>query len=275
VVPRVQQVASPAEGIFANAYVVEGREGVVLVDASLRVSDAEALRARIAALGKPLCGVLLTHGHPDHYNGVAIVTAGLDVPIVATREVDQVIRADDAGKEKLWKPMFGAEWPARRAFPNKLVGDDEVVRLAGLTFRAHSVGAAESHADSYWTIDGTSAVFVGDLVFSGTHSYLSDGHTGAWLRALDRLERALPAGALLYPGHGAPGDAALIAGERRYLEKVRAEVRRLSPTGAPLDATAKAALLAALQPAQPALPLEFLVGLGADAVARELAAEPR
>jgi glyoxylase-like metal-dependent hydrolase (beta-lactamase superfamily II) len=273
--PRIDRFASPAEGIFANAYLVETPAGVVLIDATLRVSDASALRARIDALGKPLLGVLLTHGHPDHYNGVAIATAGREVPVVATREIDKVIRTDDAAKEQLWRPMFGDEWPARRAFPGRIVADNEVVRLGGLDFRVHAVGPAESHADSYWTIDGVPVAFVGDLVFSGTHSYIGDGHTAAWLRALDALDDALPAGTTLYPGHGEPGAVALIAAQRRYLERLRAEIARLSPAGAPLDDPGKAALLAALKQLEPSASLEFLVGLGADAVARELAAERR
>jgi glyoxylase-like metal-dependent hydrolase (beta-lactamase superfamily II) len=273
--PRIEQIASPAEGIFANAYLIETAEGVVVVDATLRVSDAHALRARIAALGKPLLGVLLTHGHPDHYNGTAIVTAGGGVPVIATREVDRVIRNDDAAKEKQWKPMFGDEWPVPRAFPSRLVGDGEVVQLGGLSFRVHGVGPAESHADSYWTIDGLPIAFVGDLVFSGTHSYISDGHTTAWLAALDRLATALPVGVTLYPGHGKPGGVELIGVERRYLEQLRATVRRMSPTGAPLDDAAKAELIAALGRLEPGLTLDFLVGLGADAVARELAAQSR
>lgn len=274
--PRIEQIASPGDGIFANAYLVDLPDGVVVVDTTLRVSDARALRARIDAIGKPVLGVLLTHGHPDHYNGVAIVTQGLAVPVIATREVDGVIRADDAAKEKLWTPMFGAEWPRPRAFPTRTLGDGDAVRLGGLGFRVHAVGPAESRADTYWTIDGVSGVaFVGDLVFSGTHSFVTDAHTAAWLRALDGLDRALPAGATLYPGHGTPGGRELIAAERRYLERLRAEVRRRSPHGAPLDDAGRAGLLAALKQVQPSSALEFLVGLGADAVAAEVAAEAR
>jgi glyoxylase-like metal-dependent hydrolase (beta-lactamase superfamily II) len=273
--PRIEQVASPAEGIFANSYLVETGDGIVLIDTTLRVSDASALRARIAAVGKPLLGVLLTHGHPDHYNGTAIVTAGREVPVIATRDVDRVIRADDAAKEQLWKPIFGDQWPAPRVFPNRLVDDNSVVRLGDLDFRVHAVGPAESHADSYWTIDGVQVAFVGDIVFSGTHSFITDAHTASWLHVLDGLVHELPAGTTLYPGHGKPGGIALLTAERRYLERLRAEVRRLSPAGAPLGDAAKAELVAALDRLEPGLTLEFLVGLGADAVARELAVEAR
>lgn len=270
--PNIIQVASPAEGIFANAYLVETAAGVIVVDAMLRVSDAKALRARVDATGKPLLGVLVTHGHPDHYNGLAVLTAGASVPVVATAEVDAVIRKDDAAKEQQWKPMFGAEWPAQRTFPTKLVADGEAVRLGGLTFRAHAVGPAESHADSYWTIDGTSAVFAGDLLFSGLHSYISDGHTGEWLAALDRLASAMPRGATIYPGHGRPGGGELVAAQRRYLEALRAEVRRLSPGGAPLDDAARAQLIATMKQHEPSDGLVFLLDLGANAVVAELVA---
>ncbi len=85
----------------------------------------------------------------------------------------------------------------------------------------------------------------------------------------------MPAGATLYPGHGKPDGVALIATERGYLERLRTEIRRLSPGGAPLDDAARAELLTALKQLEPSAALEFLVPLGADAVAKELAAEPR
>jgi glyoxylase-like metal-dependent hydrolase (beta-lactamase superfamily II) len=271
---HIDRVAAPGEGIFANAYLIETADGVIVVDTLLRVSDARALAARVKATGKPLRGILLTHGHPDHYNG-AIALAGDGVPVIATAAVDQNIRAHDAAKEAQWRPMFGDEWPAHRQFPTRLVADGEVVELAGLRLQVHDVGPAESHADSYWTLEGSPRVaFIGDLAFSGTHAYLSDGHSAAWLAVLDRLEREL-AGATLYPGHGEPGGVELLAAQRRYLEAYRAAVRRISPDGAPLDDAGRAALVEAMHAVLPTEALGFLIGLGGDPVAAELAAESR
>ena len=59
---------SPAVG----ATRVETHHGIIAVDATLTVSDARALREQAEPLGKPLLAVLLTHGHPDHYNGVGL-----------------------------------------------------------------------------------------------------------------------------------------------------------------------------------------------------------
>ena len=62
----VHRFGATAAGTPVNAYLVEGADGVVAVDATLTVSDGRALRARADALGKPLLGVAVTHTHPDH-----------------------------------------------------------------------------------------------------------------------------------------------------------------------------------------------------------------
>ncbi|MEJ7602454.1 MAG: hypothetical protein WKG01_31470, partial [Kofleriaceae bacterium] len=94
----------------------------------------------------------------------------------------------------------------------------------------------------------------------------------AWLRVLAKLAGELPSNATLYPGHGKPGGVTLLAGQRSYLEALRAEVRRLSPDGSKLDDAERAALVAAMKRHEPSSALEFLIGLGADAVAAEVAA---
>ena len=84
-----------------NAYLVETSTGVIVVDATLGVTDGRALRARVDALKKPLAAVVITHSHPDHYGGVTSLLDGSDVPIYAVAGVDEVIRRDDAAKEQL------------------------------------------------------------------------------------------------------------------------------------------------------------------------------
>src|SRR5215468_7206202 len=96
----IHRHASGEGGIFANAYLIEMPRGVVAVDATLSESESRALRASLEALGKPLRAVLLTHGHPDHYNGVTNLVGQSAVPVVATAGVARVIREDDAAKEQ-------------------------------------------------------------------------------------------------------------------------------------------------------------------------------
>jgi glyoxylase-like metal-dependent hydrolase (beta-lactamase superfamily II) len=270
---KVHTVTASPQGILVNAYVVETKNGLVVVDSALTVSDARALRTRVDELGKPLLGVVLTHGHPDHYNGVAALVADRDsVPIYATAGVDGVIRESDAAKEQQWRPMFGDEWPAPRAFPTRIVNDGEELVLDGIHWRVHAIGPGESHADAYWSAagsDGTS-FFVGDVVMHGVHAYLSDGHSAAWLANLLRLRPILAGARALYPGHGMASGVELLDWQRGYLEAYRAAVEELRAGASSLSEAAKQALTERMKAQYPNAGLEFLIPLGADSVAAEL-----
>ena len=130
-----------------NAYLVETSTGVVVVDATLGVTDGRALRAHVDALKKPLTAVVITHSHPDHYGGVTSLLGGTNVPIYAVAGVDEVIRRDDAAKEQILRPLFGDEWAAVRTFPNRTVRGGERVTIADAVFTVTDLGPGESPHD--------------------------------------------------------------------------------------------------------------------------------
>jgi len=96
-------------------------------------------------------------------------------------------------------------------------------------------------------------------------------HSGAWLAALDLVSDELAGTATLYPGHGAPAGPGVLADQRRYLLYYRELIRRLSGSEPQLSETAKSELSATLQEFLPDAPLTWMIELGADAVATELA----
>ena len=270
--PIVHTYRSGETGLFVNSYLVEGAGGVVAIDAPLLLSDGRAFRARLEALGKPLVGVLVTHPHPDHYNTITELVADGDVPVIAHRDVDREIRAKDDAKRAQWGPMFGHEWPASATFPNRTVADEESVEFGDLRFTAWDFGACESASETVWLVDGGDTAFVGDLAFNGTHAYLADGHTDAWLAALDRAEEALAGVRTLYVGHGPPTTPAVLADQRRYLLMAREAIARLAAGGARLSEDEAARVMSLMERYLPSAPLSWLVGAGASAVAAEVAA---
>jgi glyoxylase-like metal-dependent hydrolase (beta-lactamase superfamily II) len=266
---RIHTYSAAEAGLLVNSYIVEAADGLVLVDANLLLSDVRALAARITALHKPLLGVFVTHAHPDHFNGLPVL-AGDDVPVYAAADVADTIARIAEAKRAQWQPVYGDEWPDRHRVPDRRLSTGDVVELGGLRFALHAVGAAESHADSYLTLDDRA--FIGDLAFHGTHPYTADGHTGRWLAALDTLTGVLE-GATLYPGHGAPGDVGILADQRRYLMMYRATVGRLAAGASTLTDGQRAELTAVMTRFLPGAPLTWMIGLGADAVAAELASD--
>jgi len=264
-------------GLFVNSYLIEGSEGIVAIDAGLLVSDARAFRARLDALHKPLLAVFVTHGHPDHFNGVVELVRGRgDVPIYATPAGKAVIDEVAEPKRAQWGPTYGAEWPAETAYPNSVIGEGETIAFGDLRVRAHELGPCESPSEAIYVVEreGLAPVaFTGDLFYNAVHAYNADGLTAAWLGALDAAPPLLAGTTALYPGHGPPAGLAALDDQRRYELMLRATVRNLAGASTSLTDAQKGQLTDRMERFLPGAPLSWLIGLSADAVAAELAAE--
>jgi glyoxylase-like metal-dependent hydrolase (beta-lactamase superfamily II) len=179
----------------------------------------------------------------------------------------------EAPKRAQWEPIFKEEWIGKWTFPNRLVRDGETITVAGLQFRVHELGpSGDCDANSIWVMTGNpAAVFVGDLVFNGSHSYLADGHTTEWLHNLERVRSLVPRGATLYPGHGDQGGLSLLDTQARYLNSFRSAIRQISGGCTALTDSELKELSRRVESEVPSGKLAFMIGLSANAVASELA----
>ena len=271
----VHTVTSGAETFLTNAFLVETAESLVAVDTMMTTSDARALRRCAEAIGKPLKAVLITHGHPDHYNGTGELLKDLGkLPVIATASVERAMRRTDDAKELRWRPVFGDEWPKERVFPNQLVPDGETLVFDGIPFSVRELGPGESLSDLCWMVGTSSrAVFPGDLVFGGVHSFMNEGLIPDWLESLTLLEKNLSGSDILYTGHGKPGRPDdLIPFQRRYLLLYLETVRHLAGGKTFLSAGEKTNLVRTMKNLLPTDDLEGFIAAGADAVASGLSA---
>jgi glyoxylase-like metal-dependent hydrolase (beta-lactamase superfamily II) len=263
-IDRIQGQVMPV-----NSFLIHGPDGIVVIDGMLTISDARLVSRAIAESGWPLAGVVITHPHPDHYAGTAEIVGDHDVPIVATAAVDHVIRRDDELKNTIVGPMMGDEWPTRRQFPNQTVDPDSSVRLGGIELAVTELGPGESEVDTIWRLDGTN-LFAGDVVYSGMHAYLADGHWREWLALLSRLEEGLPNDAVLHVGHGEPGTKTLIADQRRYIDTF---VGAITSNADAVAAGEHSPVLQAMQALLPTDDLLFLTDLSIEPVLVNLKGE--
>lgn len=266
----VHRFGAMGAGTPVNAYILESPGGVVVIDATLTVSDGAALRSCVDALDKPLVGVVITQAHPDHYGGLAELVRGLEVPVFATTGVSEVIRRVDQSKEHILRPMFGDEWARERTFPNQSVADGEVLRLDGIHMRVTDLGPGESPFDSVWALANDPAtVFSADVAYDRRHCYLADGYYAEWLANINRLRRELPVGATLHPGHGEPCGLEVLDWQERYISTL-VDAVRCADWGTP-DA-ARSAVIDRMRDYLPRSELQFLMELSIDPLAERLGA---
>jgi glyoxylase-like metal-dependent hydrolase (beta-lactamase superfamily II) len=243
---------------------------LVVIDATLTVSDGAALRSRVDALDKPLQGVVITHAHPDHYGGLVELVRGLEVPVFATMGVSEVIRRDDPVKEQILRPMVGDEWARERRFTDQSVADGEVLTLDGIRLRVTDLGPGESPHDSVWTlVDDPAVVFSADVAYDRRHCYLADGFYVEWLANIERLRGELSAGATLHPGHGEPCGVEVLDWQERYISTLVDAVGSVD-WGDP-DA-ARTAVIDRMRDYLPRSELQFLMELSIDPLAARLGA---
>src|SRR6266404_5707583 len=194
---------------------IVGAGAVQATDAKLRIHRHDAARPF------PVNAYIV-----EGNDGLVVLAAGWDLPIVALAAVDDVVRRDDAAKDALSAPLFGAEWPRNRGFASQRVRDgDRLDYGGGLAFTVMDIGPAESLHDSVWILDSERPIaFSGDLVYPLTHCYMVDGQIDRWRRATERLQSELAEETLLYVGHGPP-PLALLSWQRLYLNRFEEALR--------------------------------------------------
>lgn len=230
-----------------HAYVVELPNAVVVVDATLALDSARWVREKAESTGKPIAAVLLTHGHPDHYTGLALFS---DVPRYASQGALDFAHEEDVVKSPVARHYLGDEYPEVRVFPDQIIEDGFRLEVDGVTFTFTDIGPGESPSDGMWSYEheGVLHAFVGDTVANRCHCFFRDGHAEAWLTALDRLDRELPSDARLYIGHGpTPADKTAIGWQRGYIQTFLDTIDAIPSKGETIDRPTQERVIAAMQ----------------------------
>src|SRR5580692_7467968 len=104
--PKIHRYCSRSEAFFVNSWIVELADGLVIVDSQFLVSEATALIQKVRGFRQPPVALLLTHPHPDHYNGAALVQAAFPgIEIIATQKTFDGIKSSEGPKRAFWTPI--------------------------------------------------------------------------------------------------------------------------------------------------------------------------
>ncbi len=253
-----------------NAFIVETKDAVVIVDTTLALSSAGELRKKAESLGKPIEAVIMTHGHPDHYSGLKVFE---DIPRLGSQGCLDFALREDAVKASTAKGYLGDDWPDVRAFPNEIIKDNDSFTFGGVKFTFRDMGAGESDSDGIWYYenDGVKHVFVGDLAANNCHCFFRDGHVREWQTILDRLEKDFDESTQLYFGHGeSPSGMDCIQWQRGYNNAFLDAVDKLEDRSIPVNRENQEKVIAAMQEYLPNETTLFLLDYELDIAIAEL-----
>jgi len=209
-------------GAAVDSAVIIGEKSAVLIDAQLTVPNANRLADLIAATGKTLETICITHVHPDHHLGMAAIMDRFpDARPVAHPQVQSQLSA--AARWMLSTMSQGAE-PG--TFADRVVVPEPLTNNT-IMFEGERIEVLDPlHGDT----DLLSAVHIpvldtliaSDFLYSGTHQWMAENTTperlARWRASLDQLE-AIGAGTVV-PGHEGPGavrDPSIFETTRAYI----------------------------------------------------------
>src|SRR6266702_2154442 len=191
-----------------SSTLISGKRDAVLVDTFITVEQADILVDWVAASGKNLTTIYVTHGHGDHFFGIgALLDRFPNARAVATPDVVKLMRqqASPVVLANFWNPLFPGQIPDRVVIAEELKRN--VIDLEGHDLVVMEVGHTDTDYTTCLNVPSVGLVVAGDVAYNDVHLYLAESNAQTrreWIAALDTIESLNPRAVIA--GHKRPGN---------------------------------------------------------------------
>jgi glyoxylase-like metal-dependent hydrolase (beta-lactamase superfamily II) len=205
-----------------SSTLIYGEEDAVLVDTFLTAAQSLTLLDWVVASGKNLTAIYITHGHGDHFFGLApLLERFPGAKAVAIPAVVEAMQAQlaPASIDGFWRRLYPGQILDRLLVAEPLPRNE--LELEGHKLVAVDMGRTDTECSTSVYVPSVDLIVAGDTVYNGIHPYLAETNTQSrreWISSLDRLEALKPAAVVA--GHKKPDnddDPGNIGATRQYL----------------------------------------------------------
>jgi glyoxylase-like metal-dependent hydrolase (beta-lactamase superfamily II) len=205
-----------------SSTLIHGERDAVLVDTLLTTEQSKTLLDWVVASGKNLTAIYITHGHGDHFFGLASLLERFPhAKAVATPEIVKAMQEhlSPVWIDNFWRRLFPGDIPDRLLVAEPLEGND--LELEGRKLVAVNAGRTDTAHSTCLHVPSIGLIVAGDVVYNGIHPFLGETDTQSrleWISTLDKLEALNPKAVIA--GHKVPendDDPRIIAETRQYL----------------------------------------------------------
>lgn len=231
-----ETISQKNRGGIANIGFIVGKRCVAVIDTGSNPEEGARLKRAVREITNvPVCYVINSHVHPDHiFGNLAFKQDG--VRFYGHKKLPRAMALRGAHYLKSSSAELGTPLPDEAiVFPDRVVEKEVEIDLGGrvLTLIAYPT----AHTDSDLSVfDETSGViWLSDILFT-EHVPVLDGSVNGWLGLIEQLESKKVS--LAVPGHGRAGRnlVEMLRPQKRYLEKLRDEIRSCLKRGCELEA---------------------------------------
>jgi glyoxylase-like metal-dependent hydrolase (beta-lactamase superfamily II) len=174
-----------------SSTLIAGERDAILVDTTVTYDQVDQLADWIEGFGKRVVGVVITHGHADHWIGLARLQERLpQARGLATKDVFARAQYEATSERALtfWRAYFPGEIPDVPVAPEKFDGDS--IDLDGHELRVIDIGQGDIEHSTIVHVPSLRAVVAGDVVYNQVHmmtAYTDDAKREAWIASIDAI----------------------------------------------------------------------------------------
>ena len=173
---------------------IYGNRDAVLTDPGMTEDQARVLGDWVAARGRNVTDIFVTHGHGDHWFAAGLLAERFGARVVASAGTIAQMRGNVATRPLLWDKVYPGLIPPSPVTAVTVPGNR--FTLEGHELVIVEVGDTDSADTSVLHVPDLGLVVAGDVIYNGVHMYLGQsevtGGFGRWRDAIDTVEALQP-----------------------------------------------------------------------------------